>query len=98
MRFTPFPYHVYIVKCLDGSFYTGITNDLEKRLQQHNGEKLGGARYTRTRRPVEFVYIEKYPNRSEACKREWYIKHMMNHNEKAELINKATKEDILKAI
>lgn len=98
MFFKSYPYHVYIVKCADGTFYTGITNDLEKRLQQHNGERWGGARYTRGRGPVEFVYLEKYKNRSEASKREYYIKHSLNHQQKQELISQASKEDILKSI
>lgn len=98
MFFKSYPYHVYIVKCSDGSFYTGITNDLERRLQQHNGERWGGARYTRGRCPVEIVYIEKHKTRSEASKREYYIKHTLNHQQKQDLINSASKEDILKAI
>lgn len=98
MFFVSYPYHVYIVKCSDGSLYTGITSDLERRLQQHNGERWGGARYTRGRGPVEIVYIEKYKTRSEASKREYYIKHTLNHQQKQDLINRASKEDILKAI
>jgi len=54
---------------------------------QHNGEKLGGARYTKGKGPVELVYIEKYSNRSEASKREWEIKHTLSHKQKEELIN-----------
>lgn len=93
-----YPYHVYMVKCNDGSFYTGITNDLERRLSQHNGKTRGGARYTHSRGPVELVYIEKYPTRKEAAKREWEIKHTLNHRDKLNLIGKLTKEDVLKAI
>ncbi len=97
MFFKPYPYHVYLVRCNDGTLYTGITNDLERRLGQHNGERWGGARYTRGKRPVELVYIEKYENRSEALKREYEIK-TFTHEEKEALIQTASKEDILKAI
>lgn len=48
-------WHVYLVRCSDGSLYCGITRDLEKRLAQHNGRKPGGARYTRSRRPVNLI-------------------------------------------
>ena len=81
------PYHVYIVRCRNGSFYTGITNDLERRLLQHNGKKLGGAKYTQGKRPVELVYFEKYKNRKEASKREWEIKHTLSHQQKEVLIS-----------
>lgn len=95
---TTYPYHVYIVRCNDDSLYTGITNDLERRLRQHNGEMRGGANYTHSRRPVELLYIEKYLTRKEAAQREYEIKHTLNHQQKIELIEKATKGDILKSI
>jgi putative endonuclease len=98
MFFKPYPCHVYIVKCNDGTFYTGITSDLERRLQQHNGERWGGARYTRGKGPVEFVYIEKYQTRKEAAQREYQIKHTLSRQQKLELIDTASKQDILKAI
>ncbi|MHB8105317.1 MAG: GIY-YIG nuclease family protein [Dehalococcoidales bacterium] len=62
----------YIVKCRDGSLYSGITKDIEHRIKEHN---LGrGAKYTSGRRPVKLVYSEKYNNVSEAGKRESEIK------------------------
>jgi putative endonuclease len=65
---------LYMVRCVDGSLYTGITNDLERRLEQHN---LGlGAKYTRGRGPVELAYTESCADRSEASKREYAIKQM----------------------
>lgn len=90
MLFHPYPYHVYIAKCNDGTLYTGITTDLERRLREHNGEAWGGARYTRTRRPVEFLYTEKYETRKEAAKREYEIKHKFSREQKMDLVNKAT--------
>ncbi len=67
-------YYTYVVKCSDGSLYTGYTNDLEKRISVHNEGK--GARYTRGRRPVELVYYEEYPTKEEAMSREWHIKQL----------------------
>ena len=62
----------YIVKCSDGSLYTGWTNDLDKRLKAHNSGR--GAKYTKTRRPVELVYYEKFLTKQEAMRREARIK------------------------
>lgn len=78
-------WYVYIVRCADGSLYTGITTNLDKRLRQHNGEIRGGAKYTRPRRPVEMVYSEPSQNRSTASKREYQIKQL-KRREKLELI------------
>ncbi len=67
---------VYMLRCADGSLYTGIATDLERRLAQHNGELVGGARYTSGRRPVEVVYQEDCESRSEASIREAAIKKL----------------------
>ena len=64
----------YIVKCSDGSLYTGWTNDLDKRLKAHNSGR--GAKYTKTRRPVELVYYEKFLTKQEAMSREARIKQL----------------------
>ncbi len=75
-------HHVYIVRCVDGTLYTGYARDLETRIKEHNGEgnsrsaKKLGAKYTRGRRPVELVYSEKFASRSEALKREAAIKKL----------------------
>ncbi|MDQ7009290.1 MAG: GIY-YIG nuclease family protein [Candidatus Gracilibacteria bacterium] len=79
-------YKVYILKCSDNTLYTGITTDLEKRLKQHNGDILGGAKYTLSRKPVELLYSEDSENRSTATKREMQIKKF-NREKKLELIN-----------
>jgi putative endonuclease len=76
---------VYILECNDKTLYTGITNDLKKRLEQHNHGK-DGAKYTRVRRPVKCVYQEIQKNRSEAAKREFAIKKIARA-EKLKLIN-----------
>lgn len=66
---------VYILECSDKTLYTGITNNLVKRLEQHNNGD-NGAKYTRNRRPVKCVYQEKQQDRSSATKREMIIKKM----------------------
>ncbi len=66
-------YFVYILECADKSLYVGYTNDLEKRLKEHNGSKRG-ARYTKTRRPVTLRYRESFTLLSEALRREAEIK------------------------
>ena len=67
-------YYVYILKCSDGTLYTGMTNDPVHRLKVHN-QGLG-SKYTRVRRPVSFVYIESGLSKSDALKRERNIKKM----------------------
>ena len=77
------------MRCADGSLYTGIATDLQRRLQQHNGELSGGARYTRARRPVELVWQEGCESRSEAQIREAEIKNL-TREQKIELIENCT--------
>lgn len=69
------PFIVYILKCADGTFYVGSTNDLEKRLHEHNNLKCG-AHYTKIRRPVALVHSEKAGSYAEARAREAEIKRM----------------------
>lgn len=76
-------YYTYMVRCSDDSLYTGYTNDLEKRVKAHNTGN--GAKYTRSRGPVELVYYEEYATREEAMSREWHIKQL-THDEKEKLI------------
>lgn len=64
----------YILRCADGSLYTGWTNDLEGRIRTHNAGK--GGKYTRARLPVELVYFEQHPTRADAMRREWHIKRL----------------------
>ena len=73
----------YILKCSDGSLYTGWTNDLERRVKAHNAGK--GAKYTKSRRPVELVYFESFSTKQEAMRREWEIKQL-SRVEKCKLI------------
>lgn len=66
--------YVYIVKCSDGTYYTGWTTDVPRRIQAHNSG--AGAKYTRSRLPVSLVYQEQLPDRSAALKREAAIKKL----------------------
>ena len=67
---------VYMLRCADGTLYTGITTDVARRLAEHNGEGGPGARYTRSRRPVELVYVEPADTRAAAALREAAIKRL----------------------
>ena len=67
---------VYILRCADGSLYTGVTRDITRRVDEHNSSGRLAARYTRARRPVVLVYRETVRTRSSACKREYRIKQM----------------------
>jgi putative endonuclease len=74
--------YTYMLRCSDGSFYTGWTNDLKARLFAHNAGK--GAKYTRSRLPVELVYCETFATKQEAMSREWHLKRL-THEQKAKL-------------
>ena len=76
-------YYVYLLRCADGTLYTGFTNDLARRLAAHNAGR--GAKYTRGRRPVELVYWESFSNKSSALRRECAIKRL-SRAEKLSLI------------
>ncbi len=82
-------YYLYILKCADGTLYTGITTDLKRRIGEHN-DSLLGAKYTRARRPVELVYQRKFKDRSLASKEEARVKRL-SRLEKLELVQKMPK-------
>jgi len=65
-------YHLYILQCSDGTLYTGITNDLEKRMLVHNSGK--GSKYVYSHRPFKLIYQENFETRSEVLKREFEVK------------------------
>lgn len=77
--------YTYIVKCSDGTFYTGWTTCLERRISEHN--RGTGAKYTRSRRPVELIYYESFDTKQEAMGREAAIKKL-TRKQKQELIKK----------
>ncbi len=84
-------WYVYIVECADGTYYTGITTDVDRRVLEHNFS-FKSAKYTRSRRPVKLVYTEKSENRSEASKREYRIKKL-NRNKKINLIKEGSHDN-----
>ena len=77
--------YTYIVRCLDGSLYTGWTNNLEKRIKDHNSGR--GAKYTKSRRPVLLAYYEEFATKEEAMRREWEIKQL-KRQEKQDLVER----------
>lgn len=79
-------YFVYILKCNDGTLYTGVTSDLKRRIEEHNSSKLG-AKYTKARRPVELIYSEDFKDRSAAQIEESRIKKL-SRKEKLFIVKK----------
>ncbi len=77
---------VYILRCADDTLYTGITTDIKRRLYEHNNDNSKAAQYTKSRRPVNLVFQETFPNRSLASQREYQIKKF-SRTQKFELIN-----------
>lgn len=82
--------YTYIVRCADGTLYTGWTNDLKKRIKAHNAGK--GAKYTKIRRPVELVYFERFATKEEAMSREYHIKQL-KRSQKQALIDEMNKNN-----
>ena len=70
----PSMYYFYIIRCADNTLYSGQTNNLEKRIKEHNSGKSRSAKYTKIRRPITLVYSEKFQSLSEALKREHEVK------------------------
>lgn len=68
-------WYVYMLRCNDDSIYTGVTTELERRVEEHNTSKKAAA-YTRVRRPVRLVFFELHSSRSDALKREYEIKQL----------------------
>lgn len=75
--------YCYILKCKDGSYYTGWTNDLERRIKAHQEGR--GAKYTKGRTPVELIYYETFATKEEAMRREYEIKQL-SRKEKETLV------------
>jgi putative endonuclease len=79
-------YYLYILKCADGTLYSGITTDVKRRIAEHNAGKLG-SKYTSARRPVKLVYQKRFRNRSTASRAEYKIK-TLSRTQKLELIGR----------
>lgn len=75
------PYYVYLLRCKDDSLYCGYTTDLEARVRTHNAGR--GAKYTKSRLPVELVYSEQFFDQSHALRREWEIKKLRRAQKEA---------------
>jgi putative endonuclease len=84
------PFYVYILLCVDGSFYTGYTKNIDKRARLHAIGK--GARYTRSHKPERVAYVELFDTRVKAMKREKEIKRL-SHQQKQNLINSRTHQE-----
>jgi len=87
-------HYIYVLKCNDGSFYTGYTTNLEKRVNTHNNGK--GAKYTRGRLPVRLVYSKEFPTKSEALKAEYAFKQW-SRNKKEQFLFKKEGEGFVAA-
>ena len=83
--------YTYILECKDGTYYTGWTNNLEKRLKDHNEGR--GAKYTKARLPVSLIYYEEFQTKEEAMRREYAIKHM-TRKEKEKIMKMQLIDDI----
>ncbi len=77
-------WYLYVLLCADGSYYTGITKDTERRLHEHNKTKRG-AKYTRTRRPVQLMYVERFSLHGEALRAERTFKRL-SHAQKKQIV------------
>lgn len=80
-------YYVYIIRCQDNSLYTGITNNINKRIQEHYYKKGNSAKYTRARTIINIELIWLVETRSEACKLEYYIKSLTKQLKEQMIIN-----------
>ena len=85
----PKKYYVYIVECADGSYYTGYTTDIQRRINEHN-YSMKSAKYTRSRRPVKLIHEEEYDTLSAALKREHAIKKLKKKQKKSLVESKKT--------
>ncbi len=83
--------YIYILECADGTWYTGWTTDLERRVQTHNSGK--GAKYTRSRRPVRLIYSEEFETAVEAQRREYALKRLTRAQKEALVAKKHEEEE-----
>jgi len=82
-KFKKDTHYVYILRCSDNSLYCGQTNNLERRIEEHNFNKVKSAKYLRAKKPVKLVYSEEYNSLSEALRREYEIKKLTKVNKEA---------------
>jgi predicted GIY-YIG superfamily endonuclease len=84
-------WRLYIVQCSDDTLYTGITNDIDRRMKQHNAGTA--SRYTRSRLPVTLLYTERCLSKASALKKEYAIKQFSRPEKEAYIIRKKTKKE-----
>lgn len=89
-------WRLYILKCSDGTFYTGITNDLQRRVEQHNNGSA--SRYTRSRLPVVLLHEERCRNRSSALKKECRVKALSRKEKEAYIYKKTGRRKVTKTL
>ncbi len=89
-RLNSVSWFVYLLRCSDNSLYCGITTDLDRRLETHSAGK--GARYTRSRLPVQLVWFSEKPNKSEACQEEYRIKRLQKDEKELLLASEQRRE------
>jgi len=88
-------YFVYLLRCKDKSLYCGQTNDLQRRIEDHNSSRTKSAKYTKSRRPVHLVYIEKLKTKSEALKREYEIKNFTKNQKEFLVLSSKEMENLI---
>ncbi|HNT29843.1 MAG TPA: GIY-YIG nuclease family protein [bacterium] len=88
------PWWVYILRCADGTFYTGMTVDVSRRLAEHNLSPLG-AKYVRSRRPVSLVYTKKFPDRARATAEELRIKRLSRQQKSNMMLHRQKKGHLI---
>ena len=76
-------FYTYMVRCADGSLYTGWTTDIEGRVAAHNGERPGGAKYTRGRRPVTLAWYTTFSRKQDAQSMAYQVKRMVRDQKEA---------------
>lgn len=86
-----FMYYFYILRCLDNSLYCGQTNDLERRIKEHNFDKNKSAKYLRGKTPAKLVYFEKYQTLQEVMRREYEVKAWTKLKKEALIVDKKSR-------
>jgi len=89
------PWHLYILRCCDGSLYTGITTDVKRRILEHNGEGKKGAKYLRGKGPATLVFKKRIGGKSLASKAEYRVKRLSKTKKEMLVLKKIRLKEIL---
>ncbi len=97
MTVTPKQWHLYLLRCADGSLYTGISTDVERRLGEHQDidGKGKGAKALRGKRPLQLVFSERLESRSDALKLEYRVKQLSKEQKEKLILNEAGLDSLL---